>query len=497
MQTAIIVPTAEAEVPDWMQPAQNAKLTFAITSRINSSDLDLLPERVFSIAVGTSIKKNIDLRLLDRTRGDKELAYYKNTLTETALKKLIENIRNTLFYTINGKNQGNQKIKGYEWILDGNNQQIADNNNQSLLDYWLLEIARVGYSLYLELLSPQNGDSETLNTTVDNEKSKTALKPDAVIQVNPILGAVTIPWAIVYERNLISLPGMNHVCNQFDNHDCNCSGCPNTDNPFIVCPHAFWGYRYSIEQLPCWQPESDQLTLTPLIRRIKNEQTLEINFNVWQKFNLWKSHLEKIKEQGYVEFSISKEVIKLFEVWKEKSPLLDLLYFYCHSTDKDEQPYLELSDSYIDSNALFAFINSFDINWPHYPLVFLNACGTGSYGPDSYASLIKLFLNTGACGVIGTECPVPELFAEAYASELLTRLFRGEPLGKAMLEVRRDFLYKKKNPLGLIYSLYAAHEVALTHPVSKEDYTKSYSCRLFNCCARQKAEGRRQKYLVD
>ncbi|WP_267313756.1 hypothetical protein [Nostoc sphaeroides] len=53
-------------------------------------------------------------------------------------------------------------------------------------------------------------------------------------------------------------------------------------------------------------------------------------------------------------------------------------------------------------------------------------------------SLIDDFRSAGASGVIGTECPVPELFAELYAITLLKRVFRGEPLGQAMLTVRRE-----------------------------------------------------------
>ncbi|MEI3648994.1 MAG: hypothetical protein V6D39_03235 [Dolichospermum lemmermannii FEM_B0920] len=472
--TAIIIPNAEVKIEN-CNP-QTAKLTFAITSRINPGDLDLLPERIVSIAVAKSNQnnsnsKNIELCLLDRTKGDEKLAFYKNTLTENSLGNLIKNVRNKLLLTIVGKEEN--KIRGFQWILDGSNQVISENKAQSLLDYWLLELATVGYTLYLELLSPLSSNSE-------NQQSKLTLEPNTIIQVSPILGSVTIPWAMVYERPLVTLPGLNHVCNQFENHDLNCSNCPNANDIYTVCPHSFWGYRYSIEQLPCsieqlpcGQGKSDSSQITPLIIKIKNEKNknLEINFNVYKGFSLWEGHINKIKEQSNVAFSISGQVKELFEVWKNKSSMIDLLYFYCHGEDKDGKPSLKLNDFSIDRDSLNAFIQHERINWLHHPLVFLNACGTGSYGPDSYGSLIQLFLSTNACGVIGTECPVPELFAEAYASELLLRLFGGAPLGQAMLEVRREFLYKKKNPLGLVYSFYAGHEVALTHPVSKEKLT--------------------------
>jgi hypothetical protein len=38
-------------------------------------------------------------------------------------------------------------------------------------------------------------------------------------------------------------------------------------------------------------------------------------------------------------------------------------------------------------------------------------------------------------------------------------------LGEAMQKVRLAFLKEKKNPLGLVYSLYAAQEIALAQKV--------------------------------
>ena len=151
--------------------------------------------------------------------------------------------------------------------------------------------------------------------------------------------------------------------------------------------------------------------------------------------------------------------------WESHGNQLDLVYFYCHGgvEEMPKRPYLELSDDRIYSN----FLECYESTWKHHPLVFLNGCATGDYGPESYVSLIDDFLNAGASGVVGTECPVSEPFAEHYATEVLKRLFVGEPMGQAMLTVRRELLQRYSNPLGLVYSLYAAHEIALACPVSR------------------------------
>jgi hypothetical protein len=200
------------------------------------------------------------------------------------------------------------------------------------------------------------------------------------------------------------------------------------------------------------------------VREIDNDRPLYLNMNIWKDFQLWGNHLKKIEDAGHVEILVAEEISQLEAIWKNHGPKLDLVYFYSHG-GVDEvlgQPYLELSDGRIDS----LFLAASDLNWPHNPLVFLNGCATGAYGPENYVSLISDFRNAGASGVVGTECPVSELFAEAYSSAIFPRLFRGEKLGEAMLAVRLDFLKKHKNPLGLVYTLYAANEIALARDIS-------------------------------
>ena len=175
--------------------------------------------------------------------------------------------------------------------------------------------------------------------------------------------------------------------------------------------------------------------------------------------------MPKLEQAASVKLLIAEELIELEDIWTTHSADLDIVYFYCHGgIDEVEQiPYLQLSDDKIYSNT----IEACELSWQNHPLVLLNGCATGDYSPDSYMSLIDDFREAGASGVIGTECPVPEMFAEPYALKLLTRVFRGEPLGKAMLAVRREILQQNLNPLGLVYSLYAPYEIALARTVAR------------------------------
>jgi hypothetical protein len=107
------------------------------------------------------------------------------------------------------------------------------------------------------------------------------------------------------------------------------------------------------------------------------------------------------------------------------------------------------------------------------PLVFLNACGTGQQSataeppgfPDNWISKRE------AVAVVATLCPVPDLFAHAFARKFYQTLFqsmsdpaapvRERYLSEALLETRRYFMNKCGNPLGLAYILYAVKDACI------------------------------------
>jgi hypothetical protein len=445
---AFAVANASDEVPVTLRPLQTARVTFTTTDRFTSDTVALMPERVLTIEVERDERdQSVDLRFLDRTRGEEELAYYDTTLEPLSLGKAITAVRERLEAAIKGEVRDKQPIAGYEWILSG---------DDALLRNWLPYLADVGRSLYRKLLPESQRDS----LQDRGERLKAALQPGAVIQINPIFGKVTIPWALLYERPVRLIPGQMSICEKYVEAGPDCPDCLSRQDPTVICPYAFWGFRYAIEQLPCWVGAELPQPLV-LVRRIANGRPLLLNLNIWDGFKLWGEHKKKLDSAGQVTTLLAKQLNEMVTAWQQHGTELDIVYFYTHGGIHNQQPYLEVSDGKIMSN----FLESCGLNWPHHPLVFLNGCSTGNYGPESFVSLIDDFRKAGASGVIGTECAVSEMIAEGYATELFPKLFRGERLGQAMLEVRRDFLLKKKNPLGLVYSLYASSEISLASPV--------------------------------
>jgi hypothetical protein len=107
------------------------------------------------------------------------------------------------------------------------------------------------------------------------------------------------------------------------------------------------------------------------------------------------------------------------------------------------------------------------------PLVFLNACGTGQQGPSAEPpGFPKSWISENAAvAVVATLCPVPDLFAHAFARKFYHNLFKSldDPnapvreryLSEALLETRRYFMEECGNPLGLAYVLYAVKDACI------------------------------------
>jgi hypothetical protein len=101
------------------------------------------------------------------------------------------------------------------------------------------------------------------------------------------------------------------------------------------------------------------------------------------------------------------------------------------------------------------------------PLIFMNSCGSGDLDPAGAASFPNLFLNRsfGFLGFIGTEAVMPDDFAAEFSRIFYDKLIHGATIGEAMLSARWDLLKAYRNPLGLMYTLFAEPEIRVRRPV--------------------------------
>lgn len=136
----------------------------------------------------------------------------------------------------------------------------------------------------------------------------------------------------------------------------------------------------------------------------------------------------------------------------------DVAHFACHAVAQpnSRDSFLALS-SQLRVTLRDMTVDAFRL--PGSPLVVLNACGTGVRDPLKTSDFVRSFMDSGGRGVVATECDVPDGFASAFIPEVYDRLLAGEPVARALFAARRQFLDRRGNPLGLIYSAYLPLEM--------------------------------------
>ena len=227
----------------------------------------------------------------------------------------------------------------------------------------------------------------------------------------------------------------------------------------------FIGMRHLIEQIPL------QNTFTTSECEIPSDRpqlAVSVNVNsaidaqmgtdlVAQQQSFWESAAAARKHMRVTQRATSAQVVQALADGATDD---QILYFYCHAestglTDPGgpDASCLVLSDARItlgDLNLDAPTTTQLRGN----PLVFINACESAEMSPAFYDGFVPYFMAKGARGVIGTECKTPALFAVEWAKRFFLRFLDGEPLAETFLTLRREFLEKHRNPLGLLYAIH-------------------------------------------
>jgi len=138
--------------------------------------------------------------------------------------------------------------------------------------------------------------------------------------------------------------------------------------------------------------------------------------------------------------------------WKKK---LNLAHVACHAVAE-----VSPSDSYIELSKGFCIslqdMTVYKLQINNAPLIVLNGCHTGNIDPLYVSNIAGKFIESGARGVIATECAVPDELAAEFTEQLYIRLLSGEELGASLITARWHLLKNGSSPpTGLMYALYA------------------------------------------
>lgn len=150
-----------------------------------------------------------------------------------------------------------------------------------------------------------------------------------------------------------------------------------------------------------------------------------------------------------------------------------ILYFYGHATSASltarggpDASALVLSDGRLTLEDLNLDAPD-DVQLPGKPLVVLNACESADLSPLFYDGFVPYFLAKGARGVVGTEAKTPAMFATHWATEFFGRLLAGQTIGQAVLQLRREFVERHRNPLGLLYAVHCDQDTRIVPPLRR------------------------------
>jgi hypothetical protein len=227
----------------------------------------------------------------------------------------------------------------------------------------------------------------------------------------------------------------------------------------------FIGMRHVIEQIPL----QNSLTVSDCaITSDKPRLNVSLNMNtgidtqmgmdfVAQQQSFWADVSVSRKRVRVTERTHSVEVVQALSDGTTED---QIVYFYCHAastglTDPGgpDTSCLVLTDARVTLGDLRLDAPT-TTQLRGNPLVFINACESAEMSPAFYDGFVPYFMAKGARGVVGTECKTPALFAKAWATRFFERFLDGEPLGEVFLDLRREFLEKHGNPLGLLYAVH-------------------------------------------
>jgi hypothetical protein len=239
----------------------------------------------------------------------------------------------------------------------------------------------------------------------------------------------------------------------------------------------FLGMRHVIEQIPHQNIPS---VCNPNIPSDKPQLAVSINVNsgidtqyrsnfVAQQHAFW-SDVETSRKRVHV--TARTTIAEVMEALARQTTDDQILYFYCHAHSTGltapggpdtsclvlTDGTITLSDLNLDAPTTTSLRGS--------PLVFINACESAEMSPTFYDGFVPYFMAKGARGVIGTECSTPALFAASWAKRFFERFLDGEPLGDAFLGLRREFLDKHGNPLGLLYAVHCDGDTQIAPALS-------------------------------
>lgn len=360
----------------------------------------------------------------------------KLSITETELDDAINETRRALMEVINMYDKNQELVFQSKLCIDDDSQSRA-----------LHILARAGAMLFQRIFfGPLCGaDIQSVGVFLRKQflNSKVPLKLQVVSERFPI------PWGMIY---LGPVAG----------------GAPLNWNLFLGMSHV-------IEQIPL-QPhmtvqdsviKSDDPSLAVSVNvHADIDNDMESDF-VARQFSYWNNCSDLFG--GRMQVTMRQFRAELLTALRDLAND-QVMYLYCHAVTSHPDDPGGINDSHLVlTGGEQLSLGDMNLEAPMtehlvgHPLIFINACESAGLSPSFYDGFVPYFMCKGARGVVGTECETPALFASEWALVFFPRFLAGEPIGELFLKLKRRFLKKYHNPLGLVYAVYCDGDTQV-HP---------------------------------
>jgi hypothetical protein len=305
----------------------------------------------------------------------------------------------------------------------------------------LKRLARAGYRLYQRMFFGPSADAQLqrVGTLLCELSRRPSLRMQVVSQ------GLLVPWHLMY------------LADNFDDRN--------------IDAERLLGARHVIEYIPLdssasggvIDPEMDTTDGLQVALSMNTDVDDAGGSTVTAQLDYWRAQ----QDRG-VRMRLDRTAADVVAALADPRSPDQVLYYYCHAVAAQPgQPgspddsslvlsgddRIVLRDLYIDAPA--------NRRLPGVPLVVLNACGSAEMSPRFYEGFLPYFIAKGARGVIGTEAETPALFAAEWARRFFDSVLSGQPVGEAVLSVRRDFLENHANIMAFLYALYCDGDTVL------------------------------------
>jgi hypothetical protein len=360
---------------------------------------------------------------------------------------------------------------------------LQNEGNQTDLESALRILAERGAMLFVNLI-----DSNTWD-----DIRRELEQPDQTIQVAQILRDKVIPWSFVYGRAIDPRPGDRDKTGKLTNipvclaplpdaqgklpvNKCGTSpACALKQNQAlqpenVVCPLEFWGFKHVVEIPPKQINTQSQTQVKPTAveTTIRVKGNARVVAGVNGSLASEAGHIAALsKLQTKFPIDTFKQQYTFTNLRNElkKSPV-HIAYFFCHAEGGatiDSRIVLQDPATNVPDFVLWYQFSQLGgkNKWDPPALVFMNACQSLNFSPEALSPFLQSFVDDlGASGLIGTEIAVWDVFAAEVGRLFLESFLNGDQAGMSLLKARRVLL-SKKNPLGLVYTLFAAADLHL------------------------------------